>query len=276
LKEENKKAILVPMKAYKSFLLSILILFYASFPLVGQSLEDALPHFSAGEIDELLDQGTLSRFFYSPEDAVLQYLPETFASYMVSESSVAVSPTMGVETLFLLPYPDSEKREESYDKATRILLSFRTMEGIEYYSASREKMRTLFTESVVIESAENEKELPDPSFTSTPSFLELTVRQTDLTFGTNIYQVQFRGDGEAMWLSIRNLTRMRYKFIPMVAPESLLMHLVVYPVDEGILFYGVSSIKALSFFGLERRKSDSFQNRIEAMKNWFRDSYGIE
>ena len=72
-----------------------------------------------------------------------------------------------------------------------------------------------------------------------------------------------------------NKTKMKYKFIPMVKPEKMSINLFILPMEDGLLFYGVSAAETTSFLGLERSNKESFYNRIKAMYNWFSDQLRI-
>ena len=237
--------------------------------------EDVLSRMDGASRRELQNEGFLNRFFFSPEDAWPELLPDTFADGNITDQVVANDPTMGVESLYLLPYPEGEGFAGAWEKSAKILFQVSTMEGIEYYSASRKRMRTLFTDSYFIEEQESRKRVPDPLFSTIPESFEQPLLQKDLTFGSNIYDTRFETDGKVLHFSMINQTRMSYKFIPMVGPGGLIIHLLVYPIEEGILFYGVCSVDSISFFGIERTKKDSFYYRIEALQRWFRSKYGI-
>jgi hypothetical protein len=251
----------------------ICILAYGAATAGAQTILNAVPYITSEEAVTLEKGDGLTRFFFSREEAKLRYAPETFSTEIIAEKVASMDPTLGVESLYFIPYREDESPREAYEKAGHILFSVSSMEGIEYYSASRERMRTLFTESVVIDSVRSDKPVEDLHFDTLPASVDFLVRQTDLTFGTNIYTTSFKGDEETLWFSMKNLTKMRYKFITMVGPESLEIHLLIHPLEKGMLFYGVCSVKSVSFFGLERSKKDSFFNRIEAMENWFENQY---
>lgn len=239
----------------------------------AQTILDEVPFLSSAEAETLASGEGVTRFFFSREEAVLRYAPDTFASPGVSKRVSSMDPTLGLESLYFIPYEKGDTPAAAYEKAAEILFSVSTMEGIEYYSASRERMRTLFTESTVTDAVESGASLDDLSFDRNRRSADYLVRQTDLTFGTHVYRTKFEGDGETLWFSMVNLTKMRYKFIKMVDPEHLEIHLVLKPVRDGILFYGVCSVESISFFGLERNKKDSFYYRIEALETWFETQY---
>ena len=126
-------------------------------------------------------------------------------------------PVVGTEVLAV--YRNEAGNFDSPESRLRIyniLRSLSTMKGIQYYSASRERMRTLFAESYVVEGPDGEKRLPDPVADEIPVYSRLYALQEDLTFGENIYLMEFHYSGETFLLDSTNLTTMNYFFLPMV------------------------------------------------------------
>lgn len=178
--------------------------------------------------------------------------------------------TVGTEVLSVyrneaVDFDSPESRLRIYN----ILRSMSTMEGIEYYSASRERMRTLFAESYVVEGPDGEKRLPDPVVREIPAYSKLYVLQEDLTFGENIYATEFRYSGDYFLLDSTNLTTMHYLFFPMVKPENSVTLILLIPAGEEVLFYGAVGAHTMRLLGLARSREDSFYNRLKAIYGWF-------
>jgi hypothetical protein len=144
------------------------------------------------------------------------------------------------------------------------------MEGIEYYSASRERMRIFYEESYAIAGPDDREPIPDPLVSEVPREDRIHVFQRDSSFGANVYRVEYVRREDAYLMSMTNLTRMYYGILPVVAPENLEIHITVVETKDGYLFYGACGVSVISLFGLEDRAKDSFYNRIEAIYRWFR------
>jgi hypothetical protein len=162
-------------------------------------------------------------------------------------------------------FDSPESRLQIYN----ILRSMSTMKGIQYYSASRERMRTLFAESYVVDGPDAEKRLPDPVTREIPAYSKLYVVQEDLTFGKNIYATEFRYSGDYFLLESTNLTTMHYFFFPMVKPENSVTLILLIPAGEQLLFYGAIGAHTMRLLGLARSREDSFYNRLKAIYGWF-------
>ncbi len=145
------------------------------------------------------------------------------------------------------------------------------MEGLEYYSASRERMRIFYEESYVVDGPERRNRISDPFVTEVPREDRIYAFQKDSSFGENVQKIDYlRSDGEIL-LSMENTTTMVYKFVPLVTPGNLKTFILIRPdSDEGVIeFYGNLGIRVPALFGLQERARDSFYNRVVALYGWF-------
>lgn len=159
-----------------------------------------------------------------------------------------------------------------------ILRKISTMEGIEYYSASRDEMRTFYHESYAIAGPDDETRIADPTVTSIPRRDTIYVYQRDGSFGQNVQRIDYEYNGSEILMSIVNLTTMVYKVVPLVTPENLQTFLLIRPnPEEGTIeFYGNLGVRVPGLFGMKDRARDSFYNRIVALHGWFADQLAAE
>lgn len=198
----------------------------------------------------------------------LQFAP-LFADAIHADIT-SLEPAFAVEILFLVAAP--ERAREIDEKLLTVLQSVSTMEGIAYYSETRGRMRTLFHESYLIAEPGDRRPLPDPVAASLPARETLYAYQRDSSFGRNVLELTYTATDEGIRLRMRNLTRMHYQgVLPVVAPQSLEIDLVVVPAEGHLLFYGVAAARPVALFGLEERIERSFATRIEALYLWFLD-----
>jgi uncharacterized protein DUF6675 len=246
----------------------ILLLIISIFNIsADESIFDFL---SISEKETLETEAELSRYFFKKE-LPLYLFPTTFNNEFQDNIS-KLDITIGVESLYFINYSDNQDlADNDMLSIYNTLLSIKTMKGIEYYSKSRKKMRTLFTESYAVESLENLTVIEDPVFDSIPYLLNRYLLQTDKTFGENLYRTVYKYDGSTIWINMTNETKMKYSFIPMVAPGNMSVNLFITTTEEGIIFYGVTTAETFSVLGLAKAKKESFYNRIKAMFNWFSD-----
>ncbi len=230
-----------------------------------------LPGLTETELKLLVTEGETTNMYEAP--AVPRLAP-AFAD-LVAADLAALNPGLGVELIVLHPKPGATSLPQ--ERIFTVLQSISTMTGIEYYSASRGYMRTLFYESYIIDNPDDRNRLPDPVWRAAPDHDQLYIYQRDSSFGKNILQLDYRTDKDAILLTMRNLTRMLYRgIVPAVGPERLMIHLVVMPVGDYLLFYGSSGADPIGLLGMEERARTSFHNRIVALRDWYLDQLETE
>jgi len=184
-----------------------------------------------------------------------------------------LKPTIMVENVYLYRKNPS-KTGKSWTETEQLKLfneirALSTLKGIEYYSASRKKMRTFYEDSFVIDKPETKHPLPDPIDQILPKETSLFARQKDLTFGDNIYRYDYNTSDNSILFIQTNLTTLSYGILPLVAKENLKSLVCIIDVDEGLLLYAVSFLRSSTVPGVEGKIKDSFSNRSEAIYKWF-------
>jgi hypothetical protein len=245
----------------------MIVLFLLSLPMgfAENPLHGFVP---PGLFDRLAEEGELRNSLHRNSPPKL--IPDVPARREIEQKIEALGMSVGTEVLIVykkesVDFDSPDSRVQIYN----ILRSMSTMTGIQYYSASRERMRTLFTQSYVVDGPEAQNRLPDPVVDEIPSFSKLYAFQEDLTFGENLYVTEFRYSGDYFLVDSRNLTTMHYFFLPMVKPGNSLTMILLIPSGQEILFYGAVGAHTMRLFGLERSREDSFYNRMKAIYGWF-------
>lgn len=230
-------------------------------------LQDLVKRMEAAE-----DNG-INRFYTSDEKAELT--PASPLSRELLRGGNAIDYAVGIESLYFIPKEKLDPRLLELSKDQFLLSLYNTLrsvsslEGIEYYSASREQMRTLFAETWVIRSPKDNTRLPDPTVSSIPRKDTIYIHQKDLTFGENVSEVVYRHEEDALSMSITNETTMRYLLFPLVRKGNMSLQMLIMPVEEGIVFYGLSTIDVLNLKVFYDKMRSSFTNRLIALKDWF-------
>ncbi len=264
----------------KSILFPLLILFtlpgFSQSPGTLPSLNDVLPSISSSDTSALVNDGELLRFH--GEGVSPGLLPDTSLTAGIARQMISGDLNIGIEGLFFTPVEDLP---DKYRKLTpderrltlyNILRSVSTLQGLEYYSASRGEMRLLFEESWAIADVKKPEEaLTDPLVSSIPAEDSILIHQKDKSFSNNESSMTFQAGANAFTTDIVNLTPMRYKgFIKIAKPGDMQIHLIVVPVEEGLLMYGTMSAKTLKVKAFLDRAQDSFTNRVIALTGWYR------
>lgn len=262
--------------------LSILLLILTTLPGFAQSVSglpaliDTLPSISAEDRSSLLTDGELLRFHADGVSPGL--LPNTQLTANIARKMIVGDLNIGIEGLFFTPIAElpvnyrNTPTEERELILYNILRSVSTLQGLEYFSASRGEMRLLFEESWVIADIKKPKDaLPDSIVSVIPDEDTILIHQKDKTFGNNQSEMTFLARPDAFAADIINLTPMRYKgIIKVVDSGNMQIHLIVVPVEEGLLMYGTMSARTRDVKSFISRAQNSFTNRVIALTGWYR------
>jgi hypothetical protein len=149
------------------------------------------------------------------------------------------------------------------------VLELSSLAGLEYYSASRGRMRIFYESSATVSGSDGKTKRADYYYADPPPSLIVYARQKDLSFGDNVYRYQYTAAADYFIFVQENLTAMSYGIIPAVGKNKLRSLVAVFDAGDSLLVYTVSMAKAASVPGLTDRVSKSFSNRTQAILDWF-------
>ncbi|MBN1648316.1 MAG: hypothetical protein JW874_09800 [Spirochaetales bacterium] len=219
----------------------------------------------------LSEQGELVHFFSEAED--LQLLPALAFSEDIKTDMIGLQPKIGGEILYRQELPASLAESSTAERDLHIYNTMRMislMQGIEYYSRSREKMRLLFEESYFVDKFKSKTPLPDMPVKSIPAHQSLVCFQKDLSFGTNYYRLDYSFASSVSRLYYSNLDTMFYKkLIKAVAPEKMIIELMVFIEQDMLYVYGIFGASVPGLLGMDEKAKGSFYERLKAIRNWY-------
>ena len=244
--------------------------------LASSSIRKAFPALSDEEVVQLQGKGEITRYFFEP--LPLRWLPQGGLAEQIAQEASRIETVIGVESIHLLPLGelqslgvDLSATDSVKLRVYNVLRSVSTLKGVQYYSVTRGRYRTLFEESYPVQSMDRPVRIADPVVTEIPPMSQVIVFQDDTTFDQNYSRWVYRYAGDEISISITNLTPLKYYFLKMADPEQMQIHLLVRPMEDGVSFYGCAVVKSAKFLGLEKTKKESFYNRIKAIYTWFKD-----
>jgi len=183
-----------------------------------------------------------------------------------------LNPGVITETLYLYEKPaGADKTGWTQSELAALYnetIALGTLAGIQYFSASRNAMRTFYESSSVIDNPSAKNPLPDPRFSVPARELIIYARQKDLTFGDNIYEYTYNYFPGALIFVQENLTNLKAGIFTAVRANNLRSVLAVMDAGEYLLVYAVSMAKAASLPGMNDRIGSSFTNRAQAILEW--------
>ncbi|MBN1242820.1 MAG: hypothetical protein JXA15_08955 [Spirochaetales bacterium] len=207
----------------------------------------------------------------------LSLAPAWPGASLVKAAVASEDPDVAVEAVFFLPSPAPSGADTRLEAAYSVLRGISSLQGIEYFSESRGRMRLFYEESWRIASPDDRTRVPDDKPATPPVFDRVWAWQKDLSFGGNVYEIDYAvaRDLEPWSLSMKstNVTGMRYGIIPVAGPRALSVRVNLIATDEGLVFWAVSTARAAAVPGMRGKLEDSFGNRAAALFGWFSRVY---
>ncbi|MDC7218572.1 MAG: hypothetical protein PQJ59_01455 [Spirochaetales bacterium] len=239
-----------------------------ALPSLGDFLSDE-------ERARLNGQGEITLFHYDETEP--QMIPDVAQAGELKKELEDLSGNFAIEGIFFIPRTDRLSEEEELLNIMNILSRISSLEGLEYYSASRGEMRLLFEECWRLEDLEGDRVLEDLHHDTLPERSSFYMHQKDLTFGANRSAVTMTSNGETLLMSMKTMTNMKYNGLVRVIKEgNFYTGVLVIPVEEGILYYGTMSARTLQVGLVVNKASKSFYNRMKALFFWFSEQYSEE
>ncbi len=241
-----------------------------------RAIEKKLSEFLTGEqIEELLEKKHLIRSLYKQKDMQPVMVPPFAVPQRLAQQWTKDSPVFLIETLYL--YEKKADTKKNVEKISRTLRAVSDLTGLQYYSSSRKKMRTLYESSYVIDSPAAKNRQPDP-LDNTEKDFSVYALQKDLTFGKHIYRYRFLFDEDSSGFISTNTDTLKYSVFKAVKPEDLQVSIAVTDMGGYLLIHGLTRADFTSLSILKKRVQNSFKTRGEAVLQWFIKKYeeGIE
>ena len=175
----------------------------------------------------------------------------------------------GIETVFL-------HREKEYIKSIKeyfeILTDIKTLEGIEYYSHSRGKYRTLFAEAYPVRGTDRNNKTKAPVFDDKIKDYSFNCYIRDLSFGKNFYKLDYRVSDNYLIMKMTNIDNMKYKFLPVIDEKDLTFYLIIIADEDEMAIYVSGICSHINAGFLKKKIRNSIHSRVEALYNWFIDN----
>jgi hypothetical protein len=230
----------------------------------ASDLRVLFPNVTEAVREEIGAKGQYSRLVSREDDFLLAPGVGNLAGITADLQSIEY--TVGVEVVRIIPGAFGDL--STVDLAN-MLLEMSTLEGLEYYSDSKGKMRTLFEQSYMVDDGIERNRIPDPIVAAASAGGDATVFQEDSVFGENVNEIHYEVGGATIHMVTTNLTTFSIGLVPIIRPERLQLHLLLHKADGYLIYYGNFGARALRVHLFENRIHRSFYNRLVALYGWF-------
>jgi len=228
----------------------------------------------ASAVSELIEKGTAQNTVYRQKGIAPSLVPSSALAREAVAFWKGDDAPFFIETLYL--YKKTPHKQvvpgTDPDRISVILRSLSKLEGLEYYSPSRKKMRTLYEKSYIIDAPASKKRLPDP-VTGPADGMSAVALQKDLTFGEYVYRYTWRQTADSVAFFSANVDSMSYSFLKLIQSDKLRVSLIVQDLGDWLLVYNLTKADFTAVPGIEGKITASFSARAEAIYKWFIKEY---
>lgn len=162
---------------------------------------------------------------------------------------------------------DKTSIDTSISSVSKIVRSISKMKGMQYYSNTRKRYETLYTESYRIENPNSVQPVADDLEGSSDG-KTMYLFQNEHTFGKGYYQVQYHENKKMVSMQMKNTSAMYFGIIKAVDPDKLKIVVNIIDDGDGYYVYLGMSVDFMQLAGMESKMNKSFQARLDALYNW--------
>lgn len=224
----------------------------------------------------LHEYGETSAVYMRPGDFP-QILPQSPLEEEMRKAIKKLSPTVGVEMQFFLPLEkDRLHAPEFPQELYNILHKTTALKGVEYYSASGQKMGILFQEAWTINNPREKLRIPDRVFTSIPAEDSGYSYVDTGTYGKVFYNIRYVHQTGHYWIAFTNENPLRAGVFTVARRGNFQMYILISPAEEGLHIYANTILfniflsKNNPFIPVEKIQT-SLRNRVRALFVWLKD-----
>lgn len=237
-------------------------------------LKDLFPESVA---DELLKTGRIQRSFYGESNVKLELCPSTdLCRSAASAWNKQNEPVFIVESLYLLKKTQvGVQAGGEIGKISSVLRNLSTMQGIQYYSNSRKRWETLYTEVYTVNNPDERTKIADPADKKADGLVSY-VYQKDRSLSGCVYKFSYFEQAAETSFRAENTEKIIYKGFNILKPEAMLLCLNAVETEEHIVFYITVRADAAKIPLVSERLAKSYGSRADAIYNWCVSKYSEE
>lgn len=227
--------------------------------------------------DELLKTGRIQRSFYGESNVKLELCPSTdLCRSAASAWNKQTEPVFIVESLYLLKKTQvGVQAGGEIGKISSVLRNLSTMQGIQYYSNSRKRWETLYTEVYTVNNPDERTKIADPTDKKADGLVSY-VYQKDRSLSGCVYKFSYFEQAAQTSFRAENTEKIIYKGFNILKPEAMLLCLNAVETEEHIVFYITVRADAAKIPLVSERLAKSYGSRADAIYNWCVSKYSEE
>ena len=263
---------MINLLIHRTFIIWLCLAVLLSGGLFAQAAENIPSEIDGAIFQQLLEKGEYRVQYFKESGREFTLYPQTeLGSLLTKTWTETKDPVFVAESLFLIEKPEGSNQLDTA-LISRIMRSVSSMEGIEYYSNSEKKMKTLYSQSYTIDNLEDKNRIPD-NVDGSAENLSVYAFQEDGSFGDNYYQIDYRQRENEVSMVIRLMEPLKYGLVTAVKANNLVFNIDVLDKGSYLVMYVGAKVKFPAISLLENKLNKSFGSRITALHDWFKSSY---
>ena len=263
---------MINLLGHRTFIFCLCLAVLLSGGLFAQAAENIPFEIDGAIFQQLLEKGEYRVQYFKESGRDFTLYPQTeLGSLLTKTWTETKDPVFVAESLFLIEKPEGSNQLDTA-LISRIRRSVSSMEGIEYYSNSEKKMKTLYSQSYTVDNLKDKNRIADKVEGSADN-LSVYAFQEDGSFGDNYYQIDYRQRENEVSMVIRLMEPLKYGLVTAVKANNLVFNIDVLDKGSYLVMYVGAKVKFPAISLLENKLNKSFGSRITALHDWFKSSY---
>ena len=172
----------------------------------------------------------------------------------------------------LLKQGNSGKTTITLEDISKVVRSLSTMEGMTYYSTTRNKEMVLFKRCYMIAGAGDKTKVPDQNTGNADGQISYCL-QDDSSFGENTYRLTYHQNEDSLWCNFTILDKMGIGPFRPIHPGKMIINILVTDCGDDILLYLCTDTDCLKLPGIKGQITKSMIARMTAVYEWFKTQF---
>lgn len=172
----------------------------------------------------------------------------------------------------LLKQGNSGKTTITLEDISKVVRSLSTMEGMKYYSTTRNKEMVLFKRCYMIAGADDKTQVPDQNTGNADGQISYCL-QDDSSFGVNTYRLTYHQNEDSLWCNFTILDKMGIGPFRPIHPGKMIINILVTDCGDDILLYLCTDTDCLKLPGIKGQITKSMIARMTAVYEWFKTQF---
>lgn len=230
--------------------------------------------------EQLVKEGSIADYRYDGSEE-FKLLPKTVYSEGLFRTMIKKEPgnfPYTYEGLHLIKKADllkqgnSGKTSITIDDVSKVVRSLSTMEGLKYYSTTRNKEMVLFKKCYMIAGAGDKTKVPDQNTGNADGQISYCL-QDDSSFGENTYRLTYHQNEDSLWCNFTILDKMGIGPFRPIHPGKMIINILVVDCGDDILLYLCTDTDSVKLPGIKGQITKSMLARMNAVYEWFKTQF---